>query len=110
MFYAEKLKKLRKERGLTLRELEKEIGVSRAYLNEIERGIREPTLRVLDKLTSFYKVEPEVFFMREKRVRYLVEKDKEAQLIRYFRRLSSENQEKVVKFCKFLVWDEKGKV
>ena len=103
MFDAEKLKKLRKERGLTLRELEREVGISRAYLNEIERGVREPTLRVLRKLTSFYKVEPEGFFVREKKVRYLVEEGKEAKLLRYFRRLSPENQDKVITFCKFLV-------
>ena len=89
-----------------MRKLEREVGISRAYLNEIERGVREPTLRVLRKLTSFYGVEIEGFFVREKRVRYLVEEGREAKLLRYFRRLSSESQEVVIKFCKFLVQEE----
>ena len=82
------------------------MGSEMCIRDRIERGVREPTLRVLRKLTSFYGVEIEGFFVREKKVRYLVEEGREAKLLRYFRRLSSESQEVVIKFCKFLVQEE----
>ena len=47
----------RKQRGLTLRAVESEVGVSNAYLSQLERGkIRSPSPVVLHKLSELYGI------------------------------------------------------
>lgn len=51
------LEKARKERGMTLRAVESEVGVSNAYLSQLEKGkIRSPSPVVLHKLSDLYGV------------------------------------------------------
>lgn len=50
-------KQLRESRGLTLRDVEKETGVSNAYLSQLEsEKIKQPSPTILHKLAEFYKV------------------------------------------------------
>jgi len=44
------IRQKRQDRGLTLRELSEATGLSRGYISDIERGRRQPTLRVLKAL------------------------------------------------------------
>lgn len=46
------LKRLRKERGLTLDEFSVQCGVSRAMLSKIERGVSVPSATILGKLAA----------------------------------------------------------
>ncbi len=52
----EKLKSLRKMKGLTLVQLSKEIGVSKSILGYYETGERYPSSLVSLKLAEFYDV------------------------------------------------------
>jgi transcriptional regulator with XRE-family HTH domain len=53
----EELRRLRLEKGVSLREVEKETEVSNAYLSQLENGKTEqPSPRVLHKLAEYYKV------------------------------------------------------
>jgi transcriptional regulator with XRE-family HTH domain len=53
----EELRRLRLEKGVTLREVEKATDVSNAYLSQLENGKAEqPSPRVLHKLAEFYEV------------------------------------------------------
>lgn len=52
----EKLKSLRKKKGLTLVQLSKEIGVSKSILGYYETGERYPSSLVSLKLAEFYDV------------------------------------------------------
>jgi transcriptional regulator with XRE-family HTH domain len=55
--FGEHLKKLRENRGLTLRDVEKDARVSNAYLSQVERGERGiPNFKVLSKLAQTYGV------------------------------------------------------
>jgi transcriptional regulator with XRE-family HTH domain len=55
--FGKQLKELRKEKGLTLREVESKSKISNAYLSQIERGKRGiPTLKILIKLSEVYGV------------------------------------------------------
>ena len=50
-------KQLRETRNLTLRDVEKETGVSNAYLSQLEsEKIKQPSPITLHKLAEFYKV------------------------------------------------------
>lgn len=49
----EKLRQIRKERGLTLRQVEKMTGISNAYLSQLETGkIKKPSHHVVQLLTK----------------------------------------------------------
>ena len=51
------LKQLRKERGLTLKQVEKAAHVSNAYISQVERGLRNPPQPdVLKRLAKAYEV------------------------------------------------------
>ena len=55
--FGEYIKRLREERGLSLREVEKQVGISNSYLYQIERGDRNPPkLEVMQKLATMYEV------------------------------------------------------
>ena len=50
------LKKFRKERGLSQEELAFESGLHRTYISGVERGIRNPTVLVLEEIATALKV------------------------------------------------------
>ena len=52
------LKKLRLDRKMSLREVEKTAKISNAYLSQVERGERNiPTLKILSRVAKAYGVE-----------------------------------------------------
>lgn len=50
------LRRLRKERGFTIEEAAKRGGVTANYLGDVERGQRNPTLRVVARLLAGLRV------------------------------------------------------
>lgn len=61
--------KARKEKGYTQQELAKKVGISRAFLANIESGKHDPSLRVAwDIASALEKTVEELFF--EKNVRF----------------------------------------
>jgi transcriptional regulator with XRE-family HTH domain len=53
----EELRKLREARGMKLREVEKESGISNGYLTQLENNkIKEPSPNILHKLSVVYEV------------------------------------------------------
>ncbi len=57
-----KLRKLRLEKGLTLKELASEIGVTLAYISQIEKQQKTPSLPIAFKLANFFSVSIEELF------------------------------------------------
>ncbi|MGO4888324.1 helix-turn-helix domain-containing protein [Anaerobacillus sp. MEB173] len=56
----EKVKKYRKEKGLSLSELAERAGVAKSYLSSIERNIQSnPSIQFLDKISSVLDVSVE---------------------------------------------------
>ena len=56
MKISERLKALRKQHGLKLREISKETGLSVSYISDIERGRTMPSLETCGKLAEVYGV------------------------------------------------------
>lgn len=52
------LLKLRQERGLSQEELAFEAGLHRTYVSGVERGIRNPTVLVLQRIAAALDVAP----------------------------------------------------
>ena len=54
--FGERLKNLRKEKGLSQPQLAKEIGVSKGMISFWENGINEPTITYLIRLCNYFEV------------------------------------------------------
>lgn len=54
--FAERLKELREEKGLSRIQLAKEIGVSDVAIGRWEKAIRTPSIEVLHDLAVFFRV------------------------------------------------------
>jgi transcriptional regulator with XRE-family HTH domain len=52
------VRKVRLERGMTLEVLADEVGLAYTYVGQIERGRRNPTLDVVERIAVVLKVEP----------------------------------------------------
>jgi transcriptional regulator with XRE-family HTH domain len=53
------VRRLRQERGLSQEQLAFEAGLDRTYVSGIERGVRNPTVMILEKLAKALKVTPD---------------------------------------------------
>ena len=47
---------LRKQRNLSIEDLALEAGVNKNYLSDLERGMRNPSLKVLSKIATALKI------------------------------------------------------
>lgn len=54
-----RLKELRLERGLTLKYVELDTGISDVNLSRYERGIQQPKLETWEKLAQYFNVTPQ---------------------------------------------------
>ena len=55
--FGEKLRRLRKRRGLTVRELAEALGYSaHSHISEVETGKREPKVAFILKIADFFQV------------------------------------------------------
>lgn len=52
------LSKFRKDKGLTQEELAFDCELDRTYISGIERGVRNPTILILQKIASALKIAP----------------------------------------------------
>jgi len=52
------IRRLRKERGWSQEQFADEAGIYRTYISDLERGSRNPTVRVLEKLAGPLEIEP----------------------------------------------------
>lgn len=98
--YAHMIKQIRKEKGLTQKELAGMIHVSQQAIARYESQKAEPSLDVLQALSKALGVPPGIF----------IDKDSvsaEQEYLALYRSLSTENKEKAVGFLKLLKRQEK---
>ncbi|MEK7696605.1 MAG: helix-turn-helix transcriptional regulator [Pseudomonadota bacterium] len=60
--FGERLRELRKKQDISQGKLSKTAGLHRTYISGIERGIRNPSLKNIQKLARALKVNPKEFF------------------------------------------------
>lgn len=53
---------LRKENNLTLEQLSFKSGINKNYLGDLERGSRNPTLQILEKIANSFNIDLETLF------------------------------------------------
>jgi HTH-type transcriptional regulator, competence development regulator len=110
---SDELRDIRKLRGYSLREVEEATGISNAYLSQLERGdAQKPSPDKLEALGKFYKV-PYTDLMRA--AGYLQKTDKAdskehtsaVQAALMSAKLTSEEEDAVVKYIQFLRFQNK---
>ncbi len=111
------LRNLRKERGLTLRDVERKVKISNAYLSQIERGERNiPTLKVLSKLSEAYgvsfadlveKADTKILYDKKKSSIFWLPPTPDSKYIgRAYENLSEKNKTILKKFLQFLLKED----
>ncbi|MCS7202576.1 MAG: helix-turn-helix transcriptional regulator [Dictyoglomus sp.] len=65
MNIGDKIRKIRKQKNLTLEELSKKTGLSLSYISLIERGLKNPSLKALEKIAECLDISPSIFFREE---------------------------------------------
>ncbi len=64
--FGEKLRTLRKQRGLTLQELASELGfATHSYLSKLERGDKMPTSQLILDVSRFFNVPADLLIKDE---------------------------------------------
>lgn len=71
----EKIKKLRNRKGISMRELGDNLGVSHAHISKLESGINSPSVDLLEKLSDFFNIDLSYFFAKEDDDEILFERD-----------------------------------
>lgn len=56
--FGRNVRRVRYRKGLTIEDLAHEVGLSYSYVGELERGLRNPTLRVVELFASVLEVPP----------------------------------------------------
>lgn len=56
--FSERLKMLREERNMSVKELGETVGTSGATISRYETGVHEPKSRMVQKLADYFKVNP----------------------------------------------------
>ena len=60
------VRRARQERGITLEALADEVGLAYTYVGQIERGRRNPTLKVVERFAEAFSVDPLSLLSRPK--------------------------------------------
>jgi transcriptional regulator with XRE-family HTH domain len=58
------IRDLRRNAGVSLRQLAEKAGVSNPYLSQVERGLRKPSAEVLQQIASALRVSTPVMYLR----------------------------------------------
>lgn len=55
--FGEKIKNLRTERGVSVKEVCRQVGIPQSRLSELERGVRLPTIGQINGLSEYFDVD-----------------------------------------------------
>jgi len=92
----EKLKKLRKERKLTQKDLAENIGVNMSHLNRIENGKCQPSIDMLKKFSDFFGVSADYFLSNEEFPEVQIENKSLAERIKLIDELKEEDKQALI--------------
>lgn len=77
MDYGKKIKSLRIQNKLSMRELGERIGVSHAHISKLESGINSPSVELLEKISEYFSIDPSYFFIKDEEIENFDDNEKE---------------------------------
>lgn len=109
MIFGERLEYLRNEKGLTQKELAKNLEMSSGMISSYERGISLPDVEQLKRMCDFFNVSPEYFLCYTNSPLPLNQKDKIKYRLIYEDELTPEMKEDVNVYIEFLIYAKSRK-
>jgi len=94
-FSRKRIARLRKENGISARDLSLSIGQNHAYINKIENGESNPTLVTIEYICQYFDISKKDFFDEEK-----TQPDKINQLIHEVQGLDKDTLELLTEIAK----------
>ncbi|HAE44262.1 MAG TPA: hypothetical protein DCG37_01530 [Lachnospiraceae bacterium] len=62
VFFRDKLAMLRKQKGVSAREMSLALGQSESYINRIEKGKMLPSMSLFFKICEYFEITPKEYF------------------------------------------------
>jgi|SRR6267142_6848532 len=95
--FGQLIRHLRNEKGLTLRELAKELAISHAYLSHVETNLAKPSEELARRLAQFFEADEEKLLFLARDIPGQIQEIKEKYprvAPAYFRKASTPEKEK----------------
>ena len=92
MNFGERLKQIRKTKGLSQQELADQLGVHFSHLNRMENGRAEPSFEVIKQLTDIFAINADYFFQDSDGTEPLIQNKNLAEKIRLISTLDDADQ------------------
>lgn len=111
MIFGERLEYLRNEKGLTQKELAKNLEMSSGMISSYERGVSLPDVEQLKRMCDFFNVSPEYFLCYTNSPLPINQKDRSKYHFLYEKELTPEMKKDVDVYIEFLIYtkNRKGK-
>lgn len=94
--YKDKIKRLRKIKGLSQTEFAKQTGVSRSYIAQIELGHKTPSLQYLDNIVKTFNLNKTYWFEDDNKELYMEFLDNNISLLPQYNRVVNNNDTKEI--------------
>jgi transcriptional regulator with XRE-family HTH domain len=106
--FSERLKELRKSKGLSQEELAERLNIKRSALGNYEQGLREPDNDTLESIADFFNVDIDYIFGRKDTTTFVSNSFPEfelehIELLKLYTSLSDENKKLVLNMMRSLI-------
>jgi len=111
MKVANNIKKIREDKGLLQKQVAAEIGLKPAHYNKIEKGIVEPNIDILDKISKLFGVTiDQIVYFDESTPREVIIEDKATmEQIKLIQELEEEDKKAVFRIISSMITKNKFK-
>lgn len=82
------IRSLRKQKKKTLQEVAEEINSTHSYLSRLERGLKKPSMDMLERLADYFGVHKSYFFLEDEKIKNMSADEK---ILTFEKDLSIEN-------------------
>lgn len=109
MSIADNIRLLREEKQLMQKEVYNEIGLKPAHYNKLERGLVEPSLDILEKLSAFYgiTIDEIVHYSKAKPKAVTIEDKTAAEQVRLLSQLNEKDKSTVMNIIDTMLTKQK---
>lgn len=109
-----KLKEIRLKKGLSVKEASKLLGVSSAYLSQIENGYRQLSRNMLKTFCEKYNVKPNEILEYDEFIT-IDENNREfnmqdIHILNLLKALSDSDRDELISFLSYLIWKHNQKI
>ncbi len=99
-----RLRELRRQRGITMKELGNAFGLAESTISQYETGKRQPDNETLVKFAEYFHVTVDYLLGKEQKNEFVAQNDKlYDENLELFRKLPTEKKKQALEYLRFLV-------